>query len=163
MSNNLNDDTLVITQEAFEELSKELEYRITELRKEIAKEIAEARDLGDLSENHAYSVAMEKKELNENRISELENMLKVAEVVKEDKNAKVVRVGSTIEIENLDNASRRVITIVGSEETKSAEPGEGKISSDSPIGRAVMNSRVGDVVTVTLPEREIKFKIIKFV
>lgn len=154
-------DELVITQEAYDEFKVELKYRTEDLRDEIAKEIAEARELGDLSENYAYSIAMEKKEINENRILELEDMIKNAKVVKNSKNNKVVRVGTTLEIENLDNATRKTVTLVGSEESKSAEPGEGKISSDSPIGSAILNAREGDVVTVKLPTKDIKFKILK--
>jgi transcription elongation factor GreA len=97
---NSNDDVLEITKEAFEELQTELEQRKNKLREEIAAEIKEARELGDLSENHAYSTAMEKKELNENRIAELESMLKNAKVASGSKSSKVARVGRSIEILN---------------------------------------------------------------
>lgn len=156
------EDQIEMTQDAFDELSKELQYRKDILREEIAKEIAEARELGDLSENHAYSVAMEKKEQNENRITELEDMLKKAKVVTSAA-GNVVRVGKTVEIENLERKEKRIVTLVGSEETQSAEPNEGKISVDSPIGKAILNAKVGDEVEVHLPSKVVKYKIIKFI
>lgn len=156
------EDQIEMTQDAFDELSKELQYRKDILREEIAKEIAEARELGDLSENHAYSVAMEKKEQNENRITELEDMLKKANVVTSSA-GNVVRVGKTVEIENLERKEKRIVTLVGSEETQSAEPNEGKISVDSPIGKAILNAKVGDEVEVHLPSKVVKYKIIKFI
>lgn len=156
-------NAMEMTQESYDELFQELEERKNVLRKEIAKEIADARDLGDLSENHAYTVAMEKKDLNEARISQLEVMVKNAKVVSSPKNSTIVRLGSVVEIENVSTKSTRVVTLVGSEETRSAEPNEGKISVDSPIGEAILNAKVGDVVTAKLPDREIEFKVTKFV
>ncbi|MBE0574215.1 hypothetical protein IH575_04920, partial [Candidatus Dojkabacteria bacterium] len=71
----VKENQITMTQASFDELSKELAYRKDVLRLEIAEEIAAARELGDLSENHAYTVAMDKKEMNENRINELESIL----------------------------------------------------------------------------------------
>jgi len=159
-----NDENAIkMTQSAYDELVKELEYRTTTLRKEIADEIAAARDLGDLSENHAYAVAMEKKDLNENRIGELEDILKKAKIVEVNTSDNFVSVGETVEIVNLDSKQSKVVTLVGSEETKSANPMEGKISTDSPIGKAIYNARVGDVVEVVLPSKKVQYKIEKFV
>ncbi len=157
------DDLIEMTQDAHDELTKELQYRKDILREEIAKEISEARELGDLSENHAYSVAMEKKEQNENRITELEDMLKKAKVVTGSDAGNIVRVGKTVEIENLEKKEKRIVTLVGSEETQSAEPNEGKISVDSPIGKAIFNAKVGDEVEVHLPTKVVKYRIIKFI
>ncbi len=158
-----DENELEITKEAYDSLVEELEYRKSELRDSIAKEIAEARDLGDLSENHAYAVAMEKKELNENRIAELEEMIKISKVITKISSNNLVSLGKKVEIENIENSSIRIVTLVGSEETKSAEPGEGKISVDSPIGKAIHNAKLGDIVDVILPEKTIQFKILKFV
>lgn len=152
-----------ITLAAFNELKAELENRENVLRLEIAEEIAAARELGDLSENHAYTDAMEKKELNENRIAELESLLAIAKVVEEEKvQNNFVNVGDSVEIQNLVNNEKRVVTIVGSSDTKAANPAEGKISTDSPIGKAVYNSKIGDTVEVQLPNRVLKYKILKY-
>ncbi len=160
---NNNENEIKMTQSAYDELVKELDNRQNTLRKEIADEIAVARDLGDLSENHAYQVAMEKKDLNENRISEIEDILKLAKIVEVNKSDDIVSVGETVEISNLETKQSKVITLVGSEETRSANPMEGKISTDSPIGKAVNNARIGEVVEVVLPTRKVSYKIVKFV
>lgn len=157
------DSVIKMTQESYDELIKELDHRQNTLRKEIADEIAAARDLGDLSENHAYSVAMEKKELNENRITEIEDILVKAVIATESNSDSLVSIGESVEIENVETKQKRVVTLVGSEETKSANPIEGKISTDSPIGKAIYNSSIGDIVDVVMPMKTMQFKIVKFV
>lgn len=160
----LNENQITMTQSSYDELLKELNYRKDELRIEIAEEIAAARELGDLSENHAYTVAMEKKEMNENRINELESIIAQVFIAEEQGSDDFVNVGETIEIENLENKQKRNIILVGSEESKSANPAEGKLSTDSPIGRAVLNSKIGDVVEVKLPNGKVnQYKVVKFV
>ncbi len=158
----VSDSEFKMTQDSYDELIKELDHRQNTLRKEIADEIAAARDLGDLSENHAYSVAMEKKELNENRISEIEDILVKAIIATESSSDSLVSIGESVEIENVDTKQKRVVTLVGSEETKSANPIEGKISTDSPIGKAIYNSQLGEVVDVIMPTKTVQFKIVKF-
>jgi len=160
-----SENQITMTQSSFDELKKELNYRIEELRPEIAEEISAARELGDLSENHAYTVAMEKKEMNENRINELESIIALVFIVDETTNSDdIVNVGETIEIENIENSQKRNIVLVGSEESKSANPTEGKLSTDSPIGKAVLNAKIGDVVEVRLPSGKVnQYKINKFV
>lgn len=154
-------DTIKLTREAYDEMVKELEYRKTTLRDEIAQEIATARELGDLRENHAYTVAMEKKDMNESRITDLETMLKNAEVVEDTGTGNVVTMGRTVKVQNLTTKAERTVTLVGSEETQAAEPGEGKISVDSPIGKALLNSRVGDVVEIETPAGKTEYKVLK--
>ena len=151
-------DELLVTQHGFEELRDELENRFR-LRDEIAKEIEEARDLGDLSENASYQEAMERKELNERRISELEDLISRAVVVQETVNDKVVTIGRKVEIQNLSSKKKRVVHIVGATE---ADPLKNRISNDSPLGRALVNSRLGETVQVVLPSQEIEYKIIEF-
>lgn len=153
---------LKMTQDSYDSLLNEMENRKVVLRKEIADEISSARELGDLSENHAYTVAMEKKEMNENRILEIEDILAVVEIVQETTSDNIVDVGDTVEIENISSKDKRVVTLVGSEETKAANPIKGKISVDSPIGRAIYNAKIGDVVEVNLPLGSTSFKITKF-
>lgn len=162
-----NENQITMTQASFDELTKELNYRKEDLRTEIAEEIAAARDLGDLSENHAYTVAMEKKEMNENRINELESILALVFIVEENSKTSsdnFVNVGESVELENVESKQKRIITLVGSEESRAANPTEGKISTDSPIGKAVFNSKIGDLVEVNLPNgKVIQYKINKFV
>ncbi|GIW58913.1 MAG: transcription elongation factor GreA [Candidatus Dojkabacteria bacterium] len=158
-----SEDIIEMTQEAYDELKRELEERETVIRREIASEIAKARELGDLSENFPYQSAMEKKELNENRITDIKEMLRKAQIVTTSSNSNVVRVGNTVEIENIDTKQKRTITLVGAEETLSASPEEGKISIDSPVGKALNNAKVGDVVTVELPNREVKYKVLRLI
>lgn len=162
-----NENQITMTQASFDELTKELNYRKEDLRTEIAEEIAAARDLGDLSENHAYTLAMEKKEMNENRINELESILALVFIVEENSKTSsdnFVNVGESVELENVESKQKRVVTLVGSEESRAANPTEGKISTDSPIGKAVFNSKIGDLVEVNLPNgKVIQYKINKFV
>lgn len=157
-----NDNSLKMTQSSYDELVVEMSNRKGTLRKEIADEISAARELGDLSENHAYTVAMEKKEMNENRILEIEDILAIVEIVNETPSDDTVNVGDTVEIQNLSNNTKRVITLVGSEETKAANPLAGKISFDSPIGKAIYNARIGDTVKVVLPMAETDYKILGY-
>ncbi len=157
-----DDNIITMTQEAYDMLVQELNHRTKVLRKEIANEIAAARDLGDLSENHAYTVAMEKKDMNENRISELEAIVAVVKIVEENKSDNLVSVGETVEIQNMESNEKRVVTLVGTEESKAANPLEGKISVDSPIGRAVNNSQIGEIVEVVLPSKTVQYKVLKF-
>lgn len=161
-----NENQITMTQSSYDELRKELSHRIEELRPEIAEEISAARELGDLSENHAYTVAMEKKEMNENRINELESIIALVYIVDDQatNTDNIVNVGETIEIENVENSQKRNIILVGSEESKSANPTEGKLSTDSPIGKAVLNAKIGDIVEVKLPSGKVnQYKINKFV
>jgi transcription elongation factor GreA len=159
---NTNETTLKMTHSSYDDLVSELENRKEVLRKDIADEISAARELGDLSENHAYTVAMEKKEMNENRILEIEDILAVVEIVNENTSNNIVEVGDSVEILNLENDEKRTVTLVGSEETKAANPLEGKISVDSPIGKAIYNAQIGETVDVSLPLKKIQYKIVGY-
>jgi len=158
-----DENIITMTQDAHDLLVKELDHKKNVLRKELAEEIAKARELGDLSENHAYTVAMEKKEMNENRINEIDGIIAVVNIVQDSAPNNFVNVGELVEIQNLENSSKRIVVLVGSQETKSANPSEGKISTDSPIGKAIYNSKIGDTVKVILPTKIVEYKIIKFV
>lgn len=155
-------NTIKMTQEAYDELVQELEMRKTTERERIAKAIADARELGDLSENHAYTIAMEDKDLNEARIADLEELIKNVEIVTaEDTPSSIVSIGNTVSIKNLATSQLKKVQIVGGQETEAADPEAGKISSDSPIGAAIMNKRVGDIVEVSLPTGTIKYRVEK--
>lgn len=149
-------DKVQLTKEGLLELEKELEDRKTVIRTEIADEIDKARQQGDLSENAAYKAALEKKEFNDNRISKLEEMLVNVEIISTSGKSSKIGLGSKVEIENKSSGSKSTYTLVGHNE---ANPAEGRISSDSPIGVALMNKSKGDTVKVNLPSGEVLYEI----
>lgn len=134
---------------------KELETELTELiakRSEIAEKIANARDYGDLSENAEYDAAREEQAMLETRIAELEDILKNADIIKPTKSS-TVKVGSTV---HLSNGKKVTYKVVGPVE---ADPLEGKISNESPIGAALLGKKVGDKVTITTPKGKVDYSI----
>jgi transcription elongation factor GreA len=157
----IDEQIITVTQEAYDEMLAELKELINVKRPEIADRLKDARSLGDLKENYDYTSAMEEKELNESRIAELEDRIKKAQVVKSIKTDNVVQIGERIEILNCESNEKRIVVLVGSEETQAANPLEGKLSIDSPIGKAILNARVGDEVDVKLPGKTVKYKVLK--
>lgn len=147
-----------MSREGYEKLEKELDYLITVRRAEVAQKLKEARSFGDLSENAEYDEAKNEQGILEATIAEMENTLANAEIVDDDSiSTNEVGVGSTIEIKRLDKDKTEKFKIVG---TTEANPAEGKISDDSPIGKAAIKKKVGDVFTVEAPVGELKFEII---
>jgi transcription elongation factor greA len=122
-------------------------------RGEIAEKIAEARSFGDLSENAEYDAAREEQGLLETRVIEIEDILQHASIIK-SADATVVGLGSAVELKNSDRTV--TYTVVGPVE---ADPMEGKISDESPIGQALMGKKVGDEVTISTPKGEIVYTI----
>lgn len=140
-----------------EEGRKELEVELEELKSRrgaIADKIAEARDYGDLSENAEYDAAREEQGLVESRIAEIEDILLNAEIIKGKKGSQV-GLGSKVE---LKTGKKTVIySVVGPVE---ADPLEGKISNESPIGVALMGKKIGETVSITTPRGEISYEIV---
>lgn len=137
---------------------KELEVELETLkgrRGEIADRIAEARDYGDLSENADYDTAREDQALVETRIAEIEDILAKAEIIKVGKGSRIA-VGSTVELKS--GGKTVTYTLVGPVE---ADPLEGKISNESPIGEALMGKKVGESATITTPRGEVVYEIVK--
>jgi len=135
----------------------ELETELNELksrRSEIAEKIANARDYGDLSENAEYDAAREEQAQLESRVSELEEILQNADIIKLSKSNGTVQVGSTVELED---GKRVKYQIVGPVE---ADPLEGKISNESPIGSALMGKKVGDKVSIKTPKATVTYTVI---
>lgn len=148
-----------ITSEGLKKYEEELEQRKTVERKKIAAKIKEAREQGDLSENAEYDEAMDEQRDNEGRIVELESILKNVEVVDVDEfNADTVNVGTTVKIHDEEFDEDVTYSIVGSSEVSILE---NKISNESPVGKALMNASVGDVVTVETPGGESKYKVLE--
>jgi transcription elongation factor GreA len=145
--------TYQITEDGRKELEAELES-LKGRRGEIADKIAEARDYGDLSENAEYDSAREEQGLVETRIAEIEDILVNAEIIKVKKSSKV-HVGSTVEIKTGSKTVK--YTIVGPVE---ADPMNGKISNESPLGVALMDKEVGDTVMLTTPKGDITYAVV---
>jgi transcription elongation factor GreA len=145
--------TYQITVEGRQELEAELE-ELKSRRGAIADKIAEARDYGDLSENAEYDAAREEQGLVESRIAEIEDILLNAELIKTVKSSKV-SLGSKVELKT----GKKTVTynVVGPVE---ADPLEGKISNESPIGEALMGKKVGESVTITTPKGQISYEIV---
>ncbi len=135
----------------------DLEKELAELksrRSVIAQKIADARDYGDLSENSEYSAARDEQGQVEGRIAEIEEILQNASLIKAKSNTKV-DIGTTVE---LQVGSKKVsYTVVGSVE---ADPLEGRISNESPIGRALMGKKVGEDVAIKTPSGSVEYKVV---
>ena len=144
-----------LSREGTESLEKELQELKTKKRQEIAKRLQEAKDLGDLSENAEYFEAKEAQSFNENRIAELQELLKNAITI-EASNENAVGIGSMIEVKSGNGTE--MFRIVGSAE---ANPQEGKISNESPLGRAFLGRKIGDKIEINTPGGINKYKIIK--
>ena len=132
------ENKIQITKEGLVELHDELKNRLKKVRDDIAEEIKIAREQGDLSENSAYKAAMDKKEFNENRIIELENMIKNAKVLSENINTNKVAIGHKVRIKNVTDNTQMIIELVGPSE---ADPAGKKISVESPLGIALVGKK----------------------
>lgn len=158
MSINNTDDIIYVTQEGLEDLQKEYDHLVHEERAIVIEELKEARAQGDLSENADYDAARDKQARIEDRIKTLENMLKHVQIIDEQsKGNKVVRIGSTVTLLELDCNNECTYTIVGSVE---ADPLNGKLSNQTPLASAILEGREGDVVTVNV-ETPYEVKIVE--
>jgi transcription elongation factor GreA len=140
-----------------DEGKKELEAELAELvgrRGAIADKIAEARDFGDLSENAEYDSAREEQGLVESRVAEIEDILLNAELIKAVKSSKVI-LGSKVELKN--GKKTTTYSVVGPVE---ADPLEGKISNESPLGEALMGKKVGESATINTQKGEVTYEIV---
>lgn len=148
-----------MTVEGKQKLEEELENLKINKRKEIVERIKIARSYGDLSENSEYESAKDEQAFVEGRISTLEKMIRLAEIIDDkDIEADVVSLGRKVTFTELPNQEEEEYSIVGSAE---ADPLQGKISNDSPIAKALLGKRVGDEVTISTPGGDMIVKIIK--
>ena len=145
-----------LTPEGMQKIKKELEELKTVKRREIAKRLKKAVSFGDLSENADYSQAKEDQEMMENRIIELEDIIRSSVIVSKKQNIGIVEIGSIVILEQ--GGKKEEFKIVGSEE---ADPFKGEISIESPIGLAILNKPKGAEVQVLLPKGTIKYKILQ--
>ena len=146
----------IISQEGYDKLKKELELLSTTRRREIADRIQKAKDMGDLSENAEYSEAKDAQAFNEGRISEISQKIKNVTVVENGHKKDFVSMGSSVTVRT--NGTEKVFTIVSFNE---ADPLEGRISNESPIGKAFVNRKKGDKVTVDTPKGKMEYEILK--
>jgi len=154
----MNED-IFLTQEGINNLKQELEHLKTNARTDLAKRLRSAIQMGDLSENADYTAAKEEQSFVEGRILELEDTLKRAKVIEQiEKEPGTIQIGSEVVIREEGFDEDEVYSIVGSKET---DPAKGKISYESPIGKALLGHRVGDIVRVQTPTDFINFKVIK--
>ncbi len=148
----------LLTRNGLKKLQEELEQRKGEIRQRIAKAIKEAKEQGDLSENAEYSEAKRQHSENERRIMELENIIRTSQVADYCEKCNVVQVGSKIKVKF--DGEEKIFYIVGSNE---ADPSSGKISNESPIGKALIGKAPGDKVSVKTPAGELVYKIIEII
>ncbi len=149
----------VITDEGLKRLEAELEELKSVKRKEIAEKIKVALSFGDLSENSEYDEAKNEQAILEGRIAEIENQLKNVLVLDENElNTETVHIGSRVKIRDNADGTEEEYRIVGSTE---ADPLDGRISDESPVGKSLLNHAVGDVVEVETPSGVFEYTILE--
>ncbi len=149
---------VILTAEGYEKLKHEIEFLSNDKRREIAERIRVAREFGDISENSEYDDAKNDQMLLEHRIATLEERLGAARVIDAGTiSSDVVSIGSHVMLRDLDADETVEYHIVGSAE---ANPSEQKLSNESPVGRAILGSKRGDVVEVEAPRGSLKFEIL---
>jgi len=154
-------EEVFLTKDGMEKLQGELHHLKTVRRKEVAARIKEAREYGDIVENSEYDDAKNEQAFVEGRIKDLEKLLRNVQIIEEEIDESdgnhEVKIGSTVEIKDLESGEKFVYTLVGSAE---ADPSENKISNESPVGSAILGRKVGEKVEVEVPVGVIEYEII---
>ena len=149
---------VILTAEGYEKLKQEIEYLSNDKRREVAERIRHAREFGDINENAEYDDAKNEQALLEHRIAQLEERLLSARVIsKKDVAKDVVSVGSMVKLKDMQAGKTVEYRIVGSAD---ANPAEHKLSNESPVGKAILGHKKGEVVEVVAPRGALKFKIL---
>ena len=157
----MENEEVILTQEGYEKLEQQLEYLKTTERTEIAGRIKIALGYGDLSENSEYDEAKTEQAQVEMKIVELENTLRNAKVIDEDEvDTERISIGCKVKVKDMELKEELEYKIVGSTEANSIK---GKISNESPVGRALLGAVVGDTVTVHTPAGESNYKVLEIV
>ena len=149
-----------MSQERLDALKEELQYLETVREKEVSELIKEARSFGDLSENSEYDEAKNEQGKLYSKIAELKDLIENAEIVDNlelDAPKDTVTLGSVVRVRDLEDGYEDTFEIVGSQE---ANPKEGRISDDSPVGRGLHGHRAGEVVTISAPAGDLRFEIL---
>lgn len=154
----MEEKEVILTQEGYDNLEKELNYLRTEKRAEIADRIKVALGFGDLSENSEYDEAKNAQAENEVKIAELENKLRYAKIINEKEiDTETVQIGNIVKVLDMEFDEKIEYTIVGSTEVDLAE---NKISNESPLGEALLGAKKNNVVEVKAPAGVMKYKIL---
>lgn len=154
----MEEKAVLLTQEGYDNLEKELEYLRTEKRAEVAERIKIALGFGDLSENSEYDEAKTAQAENEAKIADLENKIRYAKIIDESEiDTKTVQVGNIVKIFDMEFEEEETYTIVGSTEVDLAQ---NRISNESPIGMALLGAKKNDVIEVNAPAGVIKYKVL---
>jgi transcription elongation factor GreA len=151
----MNNKPTYLSREGLERLQAELEELISVRRPDIAQRIHDAKEHGDVTENAEYEDAKNEQAFVEGRIQQLEAMIKSATLIDEHPGNDHVQIGSTVTVKGPDGSQK--FTIVGSTE---ARPTEGKISNESPVGRALLGRKKGETVTVQVPAGDLAYTIV---
>ena len=151
----MNNKTQYISEDGLAKLRAELEELINVRRQEIAQRIHDAKEHGDLAENAEYEDAKNEQAFVEGQIQRLEALIKNATIIDENHSTDHVQIGSTVSVESGDGKEH--FTIVGSAEAK---PAEGRISNESPVGRALLGKKKGEKVVVKVPAGDFTYKIV---
>ncbi len=150
---------VLLSPEGLTKLEAELEHLKTVRRREVAERIKQAREFGDISENSEYEDAKNEQAFIEGRILTLEKMLRNAKLIENDGvDPTSVRIGSHVVLRDMDGQETMAYTIVGSTE---ADPGELRISNESPVGKALLNRGVGEVVEIQVPAGKLRYEILE--
>jgi transcription elongation factor GreA len=148
---------VILTPEGFEKLREEIQYLSTVKRREVAERIKHAREFGDITENSEYDDAKNEQAMLEHRIATLEERISNARVIEAGEvSSDVVGVGTRVRLRDMDAKETIEYTIVGSAE---ANPAEHRLSNESPVGKAILGRKKGEVVEVAAPRGTLKFKI----
>ncbi len=150
-----------VTEEGLRKLEEEVDYLRRVTRKEVSGRIKEALSFGDISENAEYDQAKNEQAQVEEKIAKIEDMISRAKVINEDDlSSDIVSIGSKVIINDMEFDEEMTYTIVGSAE---ADPYSGKISNVSPLGSALIEKKIGDIVDVQVPDGTIKYEILEIV
>ena len=152
-------DVFLVTEEGLADLKNELHELVHVTRNEVIEDLKAARAQGDLSENADYDAARERQAQVEARIKELEHMVRNAKIIESKKSSRYVRMGSTVELEEMDTGNVLTYTIVGSVE---ADPLNGRLSNVTPLAEAILDQKVGSTVLVKVDDPyEVKILSVK--
>ncbi len=154
----MEEKEVLLTQEGYDNLEKELEYLRTEKRAEVAERIKIALGFGDLSENSEYDEAKTAQAENEAKIADLENKIRYAKIIDESEiDTKTVQVGNTVKIYDMEFEEEVEYTIVGSTEV---DLSQNRISNESPMGMALLGAKKNEIVEVNAPAGIMKYKVL---
>jgi transcription elongation factor GreA len=152
------EEEVLLTRNGLEKIEKELSFLKSIKRKEIAARIKEAITYGDITENSEYESAKNEQAFVEGRIITLEKILRRARILEKGDSNSFVTIGSTVKLKDMEMDRDYIYTIVG---TAEADPGDNKISNESPVGKAILGLSIGDEVEVKVPAGLLKYRILE--